>query len=519
MALQMRLRRKLFLLPIVTVALLCGWIYWNRPRMVDMARYVPSDCLAYIEANDLTQIAAGIEDTEAWKLLAPILGARTSLLPNRWLIRTARWSGIGSINAVLGARSQVALVLDNAQATKGETTLTIKPLAALIIETHTSPRRMQSPIQKLAQDFARNVYGQVTFAQKQDDGVEVDQWSTTDGARRIVVAFIDTAAIIGNDESLVLKCIAVHRGKLPPLAGDNQLEKMRAAGTANTAAVFGLVTKSGVKPILQAWWLHHEQQSPEAAPVAQIFSSAIGNLIDGFSWTLRFQAQSAADRCFVNLSEGVAEKLRSNLVPDTKQQNLDLSFVPRNSESISIYRLRDLEGAWRDLNEVLASHADILAAVAARPFLRSILKPYGINDTETFLRAAGPEFKTVRGPDHRVVLLGEIYDGPTLRKLVLQRLGPTARSEQIGDAEILLSATDNWSASFDGNFFLSGPADSVRRCVETKAQSQSIDSINPFRHARTLVDVSLPITSLTFSSDREAAISFVELFSHDDRLA
>src|SRR5205085_7458084 len=66
-----------------------------------LASYVPSDCLAYIEANDLTQIAVGIEDTEAWKLLAPILGARTSLLPNRWLIRTARWSGIGSINAVL----------------------------------------------------------------------------------------------------------------------------------------------------------------------------------------------------------------------------------------------------------------------------------------------------------------------------------------------------------------------------------------------------------------------------------
>src|SRR5438876_5114630 len=166
----MRLPRKPILLLIVLVGILFVWVYWNRPTKVDMAIYVPADCLAYIESNDLTQIASGIEGTEAWKSLAAPLGASSSLLPNRWLIRLARWTGIGSASAVLAARSQVALVFNNAQATESDTTLTIKPLAALIIETHTSQRRMRSPIQNLAQEFARNVYGEITFTQKQTDG-------------------------------------------------------------------------------------------------------------------------------------------------------------------------------------------------------------------------------------------------------------------------------------------------------------------------------------------------------------
>src|SRR5260370_35646741 len=101
-------RAKLSLLVLLAVALVVAWVYWNRPTHTDMASYAPADSLAFVEANDVTELAQGIEGDQAWKTLARPIGAPAGLLPNRWLIRLARWAGIGSAEAVLMARSPVA---------------------------------------------------------------------------------------------------------------------------------------------------------------------------------------------------------------------------------------------------------------------------------------------------------------------------------------------------------------------------------------------------------------------------
>ncbi|HKB65236.1 MAG TPA: hypothetical protein VKC61_05230, partial [Pyrinomonadaceae bacterium] len=107
-------RRAKILLPLLLVALLVAWLYWNRAGHTDMATYAPADCLAFVEANDVTEVAQGIEGTQAWNALAGPVGARSSVLPNRWVMRLARWTGIGSAPAILLARSQVAIVFTGA---------------------------------------------------------------------------------------------------------------------------------------------------------------------------------------------------------------------------------------------------------------------------------------------------------------------------------------------------------------------------------------------------------------------
>src|SRR5439155_5718758 len=101
-------RRTKGLLAGLVVAFIIGWLYWNRPQRIDLAAYAPSDCLAFVEANDLTEVAEGIEGTQAWRSLAVPVGAPTNLPLNRWLIRLARWTGLGSADALLLARSQIA---------------------------------------------------------------------------------------------------------------------------------------------------------------------------------------------------------------------------------------------------------------------------------------------------------------------------------------------------------------------------------------------------------------------------
>jgi len=514
------LRRARLLIVVVIAAACAGWLYWNRPVYSDMSAYAPGDSLAFVEANDLTEVIKGIEQTQAWTSLAAPIGAPSRLLPNRWLISLARWTGIGSADAILFARSQLALVLTGAEASQAGETLTVKPLTTLVIETHTTQRRMRAAVERHVEDLARRVYKDPVFARKQLDGIELKEWTSSDGSHRIVTAFVDTTAIVGNDEQAVLRCIEVRIGKRPALLGARELVDLREKVAARDASVFGFVSKSGVKSLLQAFALSRATSSSDAVIVARIFADTLGSLVNGLGWSSRFVDGMVEDRCAVDLSEGTAEKLRAIMSPDSGIDLGNLAFVPADAHSFSVYHLRDPEGFWRDLNAVVASHSDLVGAIAARPMLRSLFKPYGIEDPETFARAVGPRIQTIRLDENSPsVLIAEAFDRQALREVVNQRLGQNPKIEKVGDVDLLLSSSDNWSAAFADKYFLIGPADSVRSCLLAKSQSQSLSSAEPFRKSQRLLDVSLPITSVTFTRDQHAAISFVEIFSPQERSA
>jgi hypothetical protein len=514
-----RTRRAKILLPLLLVALLVAWLYWSRVGHTDMATYAPADCLAFIEANDLTEVAQGIEGTQAWSALAGPVGARSNLLPNHWVMRLARWTGIGSAAAILLARSQVAIVFTGAEASQAGPTLTVKPLATFVIETHTTQRRMRPTVEQHIEDLAERIYGQAVLSHKQIDGVDLSEWSSSDGSRHIVAAFAGTVAIIGNDEASVVHCVEAREGKRAALSGEKQLDDLRKTVGAQNASVFGFVSKTGVKSLLQAYALYRAGSSSDAVSVSRIFSETIGNLVDGLGWSSRFVDAMVEERCSIMLSAGVADKLRGSFVPEDKLALGDLPFVPSDAHSASLYHFRDVEGVWRDLNSIIASHADLIGAIATRPMLRGLLKPYGIDDADSFVHSVGTRIQTIRLEETSPsVLITEALDRQGLRKMALERLGAKPKTETVGDFE-LLSSADNWAASFADNHFLTGPAEAVRRCLEAKTQSKLLTATDAFRKSQRLVDLSLPITVLTFSNDQKTAISFVELFSEHERSA
>lgn len=515
-----RTRRTISLLALLLVAFVVVWLFWNRTVRTDMASYAPADSLGFVETNDLTELAQGIEETQAWKALAGPVGARPSLLPSRWFIRLARWTGIGSAEAIILARSQVAVVFTGAEASEAGPTLTIKPLATLIIETHTTQRRMRPAIERQIEDLARRVYGQPMLSRKLIDGVDLGEWSSPDGGRRIVAAFADTVAVIGNDEQSVLHCLEARHGKRAALSGEKQLDDLRKKVDAPNASVFGYISKTGVKSLLQAFALYRAGSSTDAVTISKIFSETVGNLVDGLGWSSRFVDAMVEERCSIALSQGVADKLRGSFVPEDKLPLSDLPFVPPDAHSVSLYHFRDVEGAWRDLNSVVAAHADLIGAIAARPMLRSLLKPYGIDDVETFVHSVGTRIQTIRLEETSpAVLVTETFDRQSLRKVAQQRVGTKPRLENVGEFELMISNTDNWAVSFADNHFLIGAADAVRRCLQARTQSQSLTSTDAFRKSQRLIDVSLPITAITFMNDQHAAISFVEIFSEHERSA
>lgn len=510
-------RTKLSLIAVLGL-LVIGWFYWNRPMRADMAAYAPSDCLAYLEADDLSELAEGVEGSTAWKSLAGLVGTRSNLLPNRWLIRIARWAGIGSADTLVLARSQIAVVFSGAEVSEAGPTLNVKPLAVLIIETHTAPRRMRPVLEKHFEEFARRIYGQPQLIRKQVDGVDLSQWVSADASRHLSMAFVDTAAIVGNDEASVLNCIAARRGKRGALVAEKRFNDLRTGVGAANASVFGFVSKTGVKALLQAFALYRGGSSADAITISRIFADTLGNLAEGVGWSSRFVDGMVEDRCAVTLVEGLADKLRTTFTPQDRFALEDMPFVPADTHSVSLYHFRDIEGLWRDLNSAVSSHADIVGAIAARPMLRTLLKPYGIDDPDAFVHAVGPHLETIRLDDTSPsVLLAEALDRQSLRKLAQKRVGLRPTIETVADSEMMISSSDNWAMSFADNHFLSGQAEAVRRCLQARAQSQTLSSVDAFRSAERLVDFSLPLTAITFTNDQHAAISFVELFSQQER--
>jgi hypothetical protein len=515
-----KLRKPLLLFLVVLLIGATGWVVWNRPRPVDMAAYVPAESVAYIEANDLARIADGLSHTDAWRQLAEPLGAPRELIPHPWLASVARWTGIGSSESVLLARSQFAVCFAPPQATESGSTLTIKPPAALIIETHTSQSRMQSTIEKYVDQLARETYGpEVVVIRKQLKGANLQEWSPPDNSRRLVLSIVDTVAILGNDESIVMLCLDVHARRHKSLSEDDQFQLVRQSLTDTQAAVFAYVPKPGVKLVIQAWALSRAGNSAEAVSIAPLISNTFGNLIDSLVWTSRFDNEGAEDHCLVSLTHGVTQQA-SSAISNQPLNTIDTLLVPQNATSVSTYNLKDPKSFWSELNAVVSSHSDVVGAIASRPLLQGLLQPYGIRDADGFFAAIGPRLQIIRLDQNMpAVLVAETFDQQSLKKIAAERLGANPRREQVGPAEMLVSPVDNWGVAFLDKYFLSGPADEVRHCLEAKAAGGSIQRQSAFNRAQSSVDMTVPAFSINFADDRTAAISFVELFSKRERSA
>lgn len=509
---------------ILIIALLTGfsvvWVYWNRPQKADMSQFAPKDGLAFVEANDLSAVVIGIEQTNAWQALAAPIGAPTRISPNRWWITLARWTGIGSIDAILFARSQVAVVFSGAEGNQAGNILTIKPLTTFIIETHTSQRRMRATVERHLEGLARRIYKDPVFVRKTIENLEFTEWTSADGTHQIVFAFLDTSVIVGNDETSVLHSIRARMGSGPSLRDVPEFNDVRHRTRSSDAAIFGFVSQSGIKSLLQAYALYRSDSSADAITGARIFSDTFGGLVKNAGWAASFRDGMVEDRCSIGLADGVANKLRNSTVPERGPDLANLQFVPANAHSVSLYQLHDSVSFWSELNAAVSSHADFIGAIAARPMLKSVLKSYGIDDPDAFSRAIGTRLQTIRIDENSPsVMVAESFDRQALRNLAMRRLGQNPKTEKLGEAELLLSSTDNWAAAFINNYFLIGPSDLVRRCLLTQSTSSSLSTTEQFRKSQGHVDVSLPMIALTFTKDERAAISFIETFANQQRSA
>lgn len=490
-----------------------AWIWWSYPTQVDMASYVPSESLLYLEVNNLPQITTGIVQTS--KVLTTGSELKSSLFHVTWIGRLARWTGIGPAEEVILARSQFAMVILALDATDDQPTLRIRPAAALVIETHTSQRRMRPAIEKQIEQLARRVYAQSSFKRKTIDGMEFIEWVSPLDGRSIVATFLDSVVIVGNDELAVQACVAVRRGTRASLASNKDLAAMRARLRGDSAAAFGYVSSDGLGKLLAFAAPLYVDRISTSSEAQRILASLAGKLFQSAGWAASFEGNRVEDRYFVSLPHDVAGNLREPFATGLTTTSNAIRFLPAGTHSFTQYNLRDPRLAWLGLNKALSSHVDILGAVLITPLLKAALSPYGIDDPETFLGAVGPEIVTARLDEGSTpsVLIVQPHDTAGLQKLVSQRLGAGVRKELVAGYEMLVSSDESGlAASFADRELLIGPAALVGRCLLARSRQFTLDSVSSYKLASQNV-TSRPPLAVTYSRDAQSAQEFLSLIS------
>jgi hypothetical protein len=327
---------------------------------------------------------------------------------------------------------------------------------------------------------------------------------------------MESVAVIGNDEAAVRACLAVRRGERQSLAGDAQLEEMRERVAGSGALAFGFVSAKGTAQLLGvAATLYAGQisldprmQSAAAVALPQLASKILGSV----GWSARMTSGIIEDRYFLSLQNGVAARLRAPLAFTDGAAPTASELLPADTYSISRYVSSDPEAAWRGMKGAAISQLDTVGAFVVSQIFDALLKPYGINEPEVFLRAVGPELVTARLDDAgaSTVTIVEVRDEKALREIVARRLGAGARTERVGDALMSVSNDEErGAASFISGRLVMGATTSVRRCLEARTKGENLAQANAFREAARLASMNSQANALTYTDDKTLARSFI----------
>lgn len=479
------------LLGIVLVLLVAFvWIWLNRPQRVDMSNSAPASALVYLESDSLMEVADGIAATDTWKLVRPLAGEVKTDWPSAQMRRLVAFTGIGPTSSVILARAQIAIVMLDLGSRGEGSTMTLKPEVALVIETHTSKRRISATVEDALQTFAQRLYNNSTSKRVVIDGDEFLVWTAANDNRQIVAIIDDTVVIVANSDRAAKACLEARRGLRPSLRNDPELQQMRTNMGVDNSLAFGFVPSSRAPELLGLLTPVALGRAPGDAQIDGLVARSAAKIFTSAGWTAKLIDGNIEDHYFFTLKPAVVSQMRPVLeLP--RQSAPPTNFVPEGSQSFTVYSFKQPDQTWEELQTTLSSQLDTLSAVLLTSVLKSGLTPYGIDDPRSFLKFVGPEIMTLRfnANEASSVLIARIRDEPGLRELLKASISQTSE-----DGE------RKRTVLYQDGFMLMGVEDDVQRCVQASGQrTAEVKRIGP-----------PPTASIvTYSDDSERVANFL----------
>lgn len=505
----MKRSRWILLSVVLLLATLAGYLWWARPIPADMASFAPADSLLYLEANHPSEVIQALAGTDAGKMLESM--TQSPVLPGIGRFQTfLRWTGIGPIESVVLARSQVAAVVTDLGTKEEGDELRIKPEAAVLIETHTTERRIRPLFERSLRSLAEKTYGRPTSRRTTFEGVEFVEWISPDGSRQIVGTLVGSLLILGNSERAVQNCVAVCLGRRASLKDDPELTRMRRELDSQHALTFGYVPSGNSARLLAVGVPLLLGRAPADSDFQRLIENGAAKVFGSLGWTSKSYSTGMEDRYLVNLQPEVVARLKSSFTPNNTESPIQ-NILPRDVYSVTSYKFANPVATWQGLKIAVSSQVDTLSAIVFSSLLKSALLSYGIDEPESFLSAVNGDLLTVRLDENseRSILIAGVRDREKLRAFVKQHMSLIPGSDPAGQTETFEDSQGEFAASLIDELIVLGAPGDVRRYTAARRSNASLMDVGGVKRMTFFLPSSSTASIVTYTNDSDRIRSFI----------
>lgn len=478
---------------VVVGLLVAGFFVLRRVPRVAMERYAPATTIAFVEVDSLADLVDGLTHTKAWRELAPVLGLSSQLRQLGLVSDLIGRAGLGPDEAVVAGRAQCAIAITGIESNATETvegaSIHLKPLFALIIETHIKPESAARLIRERAPTVAERIYGEsVTKTIENYSGTEVLVFRGPGSARPLLASALGSIILIANDSEAMTACLDSIAGRATSLAEDSTLKQKRSE-VGSDASVFGYVTASGIQKLVELWPLLALSRAADpdtASLVADLIEHLAKESMSGLLYSLAFDADGVTEKYLTVLHPEVADALIEPLKPAPAAGFESPRLIPGSIESLTMMNAeRPGELPERVLKRISPT-VDVVAGVALREFVINFRKQYGLESSDSVGGATASEIAFVNFGDERPrAMLIKVSDRSKLETPVaryLTRKGGSVAKDQARGIEIMVCSNDDQrAAAFVRDFLVLGTRDQIVRIVETNENHDGLDDDTRFK--------------------------------------
>ncbi|HZS45162.1 MAG TPA: DUF3352 domain-containing protein [Blastocatellia bacterium] len=472
-------RRGVILIIILAVAVAGAAIayrYWPQRPKTEMSIYVPASSMLYLEITDVPNLLNGFTSTIAWQKLAPVLGISSQLNYLGNVGSFAAATGMGSQEAVVLARSQVAVALTAIEANGDE----VKPQFAVIVKTHSDKSQVAAIADRRVASLARYAYG--PDAQKSSSeygGVQVATYTKPGTGRQIVYAVVDDLILLGNNTTSIYSCIDTALQRAPSLSENADLQKTRQS-LGHDAIIFAFVSSSGVSRLTQfgAYVFSQGHIVPEdlSDSVNTITGDVASGTLGGIGYSASFDNGVVVDRYLLALKPDVSARLSNQLKP--VKSDLQVLKIAPPGVNLTVVNIDQPPQAFETLMATVSSHVNVATSIALRQLVLFVgNNRFGLNPDQPIGPALGNEIALLGWPgDEEPAIAIEVTDQAAIAPVLHRYLQGNPKHPAFVDDQhyngIEFFTGEDRAGAFLGRFAILGSKEQLMRLIDAwKANS------------------------------------------------
>jgi hypothetical protein len=444
---------------IICLVLLAFCISCREPQRADLKSFLPAGTLIYLEASDLSKVGGVFTENKDWRALSDGSDSYLSYLKNK----------------------QAALAVIGFQNNDRGTALQVRPELALVIDTQSSGSQAVFTAEKILRELSRRFSGQDAGVEKQE--IENAQWMTAPGSdgQKIYATVSGQVVLIANSENALRQCLDVRQGKAANLLNNSEFAQAGDQDGAADQIAFGYVSSAGIKELSNYLAVSYALKTSENTLIREMISGILPEMtqktVTSVTWSARATSAGVEDTYFIKTDKEFAGTIFQTVKASAANDQCDSKYIPQDIFSTTCYRLEDPQLAWRGALLSLAKQLDPKALGAFQLFSGQLLKPYGIDDPELFLSAAGPQIATARfdADANIAAAIVKIKDKAKLKQAMSETFDFRAAPDTKNDVEFWKSRDGEFAAAFAGDDLIIGNSEGVMECLRA-AKTENISA-------------------------------------------